>query len=405
MLFLLAVVVPVMAQQGHTDPEVFADTIRGLSVQYTIGFDAQSPGTSAARYGITRIAATGLASDGATTLTLSPVSSDALPAQTIPNTLGTDYEGQQFLAGNSDVITFSFDYPVLAFGCYLIGNPSPTGDPPIPFWRMRIDGGFEAFSSTEPLATLEPGSDLYFLGVTAKKPFTTVELFSDNDPAAVFSFNVDTLVWATRATETDIAGAKSLSTGTGVVVPDVIVTRVHADRFNVETEDRQFGIAVIGTGVSRGDKVTILGRTTITDPDDERVLDLLQILSALPSSPPRPLGMRTTALGGSPAFGYQVGCVGSYGPNNIGLDVRVWGTITAIAPDFTWFTLDDGADRLSGARGSGVVVMGAISANKRRVGDIVAVTGSVSLFESETGHYPLIRVADKADILTLKPAP
>ena len=56
---------------------------------------------------------------------------------------------------------------------------------------------YKAYSSTIPLTTLGGGNDVYFLGVISEKtPISEVYLYSDNDPSAVFSFNIDDVLYA-----------------------------------------------------------------------------------------------------------------------------------------------------------------------------------------------------------------
>ncbi|MBI2844671.1 MAG: hypothetical protein HYX78_14855 [Armatimonadetes bacterium] len=390
--------VAVQAATGYTDRDAFDAATAGYIQKTITNFDLQAAGTPATSYGSLSIAADGLASDGATSVALSPVATDAYTPTSTPNSMGPSTDNQ-FLAGNSDTITFTFSSPLYAFGLYLVGNPSPTGDPPIPFWRMRAnntDAGFDAYSATDPLYSLGAGNDVYFLGiVSTDQPFTQVTLHSDNDPAAVFSFNVDDLVYATLPAETTIADAKTMATGE--VRIKAVVTRVHSDRFNIETADRTFGMTVLGTGATRGKGVTLTGNVTGTS-DDERAIVLYGIVSEADSAAPGSFGMGSKSVGGATTSGLQIGIPDSQGPNNIGLDATIWGTITGKAADDSWITVDDGAGRASGKPTTGVKVVGAINAAGRSIGDFVVVRGSVSLWKSGSSHYPLIRVAQASDI-------
>lgn len=392
--------VPCQAQTGYTSPPMFSSAITGYSVRVSTSFDGQDDETKAVKYGIMGISASGLDSDGATVIKLGTIATGDFPAASPRNSLGVSWEDHQFLAGNGDVITFTFTRPVHAFGLCLIGNPSPTGKPAIPFWKLRVntDPDFEAFSAIDPLTSLGEGNDIYFLGVVSPEvPFTEAVLYSDNDPAAVYSFNVDDVVFAVDAQAVSLGDAKALASG-DVVISDVIVTRVHSDRFNVETEDRSFGMAVKGAGATRGKRVSLFGGVT-GNSDGERVLELAQILSQTDATPPQPLGMTTRSVGGSQTVGLQIGCPDSIGPNNIGLDVKVWGKITAIAPDFNWITVDDGVGHPSGEGPIGLAVVGAINARTRQVGDCISVTGSSSMFGATDGSHSLIRVAQPEDIV------
>lgn len=398
LILLVSLLGSAYGQRGYTDFGEFWTDTAGLNVRYTINFDDLAAGADASIRGITTIGAEGLASDGASLQQLMPIASNSFTPYSAPNALGVAADNQ-FLAGNGDRVSFTFARPVFAFGLFLIGNPSPTGDPPIPFWRMRNDLGTEAFSATEPISSLGPGDDVYFLGILSEKPFTDIQLFSDNDPAAVYSFNIDNAIWCMDAYQANLAGAKSLASGTEILLSDLIVTRIHSDRFNIEKADRSSGIAVRGLGASRGRTISLLGTLDITSPDNERVINLLQIISQTAATAPRPLGMMTRSVGGGASSGLQIGCVGSIGPNNIGLDVSIMGRITDVASDLSWITVDDGCARDSGVGPTGVRVVGEIG--ERLKGELVSVRGSASLFSSAAGYYPLIRVSHGKDIMPL----
>lgn len=390
------------AATAHTDPGVFNTGIAGYNVKVIRDFDSQAAGTSAANYPMLQTSAMGLDSDGSTSINLPPIATDAYTTLSSPNSLGVSGSDHQFLSGNGDRISFMLSRPVYAFGMRLVGNPSPTGDPAIPFWKMSVNvrGGFDAYSGTEPGKTLEPGTDVYFLGVISEdEPFDRVDLYSDNDPDAVFSFNVDDMVMATSAQKVSLAEAKELE-DVDVLVPDVIVTRVHSDRFNVEEGNRSQGMAVLGTGTVRHKAVTLFGTVTGTS-DDERGIQLLDLPKQENSTAPAPLGMGALALGGSGESGKQIGCDGSLGANNIGLDVAIWGKVTWREWGGNWLTVDDGSGRDSGTGYPGVKVVGEFGGLNIVPGTMVRVVGSSSLYKSGTKHHPLVRVAQPQDIVGL----
>jgi hypothetical protein len=223
-----------------------------------------------------------------------------------------------------------------------------------------------------------------------------VDIYSDNDPAAVYSFNVDSVTVATEALDTTLDKAKSLESG-NVIVHDLAVMRAHSDRFNVETRDRAIGTAVLGTGPGRGMDLTFLGSVEKTG-DDEKVIRLVHLIGATQADPPGSLMMGTKAVGGGASLGLQPGCEQSYGPNNIGLDITICGTVTAVAPDHSWITVDDGAGRDSGMASLGVKVVGEFWGNGVSVGNMLRVMGSCSLFRAGEKYYPLIRVASPMDV-------
>lgn len=181
-------------------------------------------------------------------------------------------------------------------------------------------------------------------------------------------------------------------------------TRLGAQQLGkLRTHTAAGGLAVLGEGATRGKAVSLLGTVTSTG-DDERVLELVQLMDEADSSAPAPLGMHGKSVGGGSTVGLQVGCDGSVGPNNIGLDVAVWGAVTAFdtSPAHAWATIDDGSGRDSGMGSIGIKVEGPyIWGNGLSVGQIVRVQGSSSLFKVGSEHYPVVRVAEWSDIMPL----
>ncbi|MCE5198855.1 MAG: hypothetical protein ABFD54_00285 [Armatimonadota bacterium] len=391
------------AETAYTDATAFNTAVAAHGLNFVVSLDSQDAGSDADAYGMLTMSADGLQSDGSTHNAVQPVATNAYSATSSPNSMGGSNSRNQFLAGNGDKIVFNLSYPVNAFGVRLIGNPSPTGDPAIPFWRMHANtgSGFDAYSAVEPLQTLSMGNDVYFLGIVSEESFNQVELYSDNDLAAVFSFNVDDMAVAADVNTLSLAQVKS-SGSQAVVVSGIVVTRIHSDRFNVEANNRANGLAVLGNGATRGKEVSLFGEVQTT-PDGERVLNLIHLINEQEPTTgiPAPLGMGGRAVGGGATECLQIGCDGSAGPNNIGLDVVIWGKITGIAPDYTWMTVDDGSDRENGTIYHGVMVSGDILAQDRHVGDHVRVQGSASLLLSGENHYPLVRVAQSSDVTGL----
>ncbi|MEN6355727.1 MAG: hypothetical protein ABFD83_01435 [Armatimonadota bacterium] len=398
-IYMLAASLASYAATAYTGSAPFNTAISGFAFSKVFDFDSYTAGTSVTACGMAAISAQGLDCDGATTIDLQPVAADAYSTGSTPISVGVSGSENQFLAGNGDHITFGFSRPIHAFGIYLIGNPSPTGDPAIPFWKMHASSGFDAYSATEPIQSLSLGNDVYFLGIVSPgSPFSQINLYSDNDPAAVYSFSVDNMILAADVPQLTLAEAKTNASG-DFVVSDIIVTRVHADRFNVEKSDWSGGMAVLGGGTSRDKAVSLFG--TIQDTgDDEHVLKLVQLMNEADSTAPTALGMSCKSVGGGSSVGLQIGCTGSVGPNNIGLDVVAWGKVTAYDTTLAhaWITIDDGSHRDSGMGSLGVKVEGPVWGDGRYIGEMVRVQGSSSLFKSGSDHYPLIRLAESGDI-------
>lgn len=187
-----------------------------------------------------------------------------------------------------------------------------------------------------------------------------------------------------------------LPQGTGVAVSGVVVTRVHTDRFNIEPANRAGGLAVIGSGAVRGKTVTLLG--TVGYSGAEVILNLTSILEQVDApTTPEPLVMSNKTAGGA-GYGNQHGVTGSVGPNNIGLDVTLFGVVKHIQGDLSYMTIDDGSG-LTGRYGeAGVRVVGNLGAARFQEGDFVIAVGSMSIEQSNGIYHPLLRVANLSDI-------
>ncbi|MEN6519744.1 MAG: hypothetical protein ABFD46_01125 [Armatimonadota bacterium] len=399
-LCLLTTASALQAATAYTDATAFTAAVAEQGLNFVICLDSQASGSSANSFGMLKITADGLQSDGSTRTAVQLVVTDTYSTTSGQNAIGASGSGDQFLAGNGDKIVFNLSHPVNAFGVRLIGNPSPTGTPAVPFWRMHANtgSGFDALSATEPFQILSKGNETYFLGIVSEEAFDQIELYSDNDPAAVFSFNVDDISVAADVKALNLAQAKS-SEPQAVVIPGIVVTRVHSDRFNVETQDRACGLAIMGSGATRGKEISAFGEL-LCNAEGERVLNLIHLIDEYDPEfgTPAPLGMTNRSVGGGSPAGFQIGCDGGMGLNNIGLDVTIWGEITDIASDFTWMTIDDGSRRDNGTEHSGIKIVGSINAQSRQVGDRVKVQGSSSIFKSGVKYYPAVRVAQSSDI-------
>ncbi|MEN6373098.1 MAG: hypothetical protein ABFD64_13925 [Armatimonadota bacterium] len=399
-LCLLTTASTLQAATAYTDADSFTAAVAEQGLNFVLCFDSQASGSSATSFGMLKLTADGLQSNGSTRITVQPVITNTYSTTSGQNAIGGSGSREQFLAGNGDKIVFNLSHPVHAFGLRLIGNPSPTGTPAIPFWRMHANAGsgFDVLSATEPFQILNKGNDVYFLGIISKEAFDQVELCSDNDPTAIFSFNVDDIVVAADVKVLNLAQVKSAEPQ-AVVIPGAVVTRVHSDRFNVETQDRACGLAVMGSGTTRGKEVSVFGEL-LCNADGERVLNLIHLIDECDPEPgiPAPLGMTNRSVGGGSPAGFQIGCDGGTGLNNIGLDVTIWGEITDIASDFTWMIIDDGSHRDNGTAHLGIKVVGSINARSRQVGDRIKVQGSSSIFKSGTKYYPVIKAAQPSDI-------
>jgi hypothetical protein len=194
--------------------------------------------------------------------------------------------------------------------------------------------------------------------------------------------------------------------------------------FYVQEGDRSSGIRVIAgdardiplppVGVRPGDLVNVTG--IISTIDGERTIGRLTqdgaaheaaftVVGSV-SNPVSPVGMRVKDLGGA-AVGPTLGVTGGLGANNVGLLVRVVGTVVSVSNDergVTVLYIDDGSNTPCGsATGVKVYAPGA----SVQVGDLVVVTGvsSVEQYDSSqavAGDESLIRVVMPRDGLNVE---
>ena len=134
------------------------------------------------------------------------------------------------------------------------------------------------------------------------------------------------------------ADAKRLEDGRNVVLSGQIVSRVWTGLpwvCYVQAPDRASGIRVQGTGTAptAGKMVTVSGLMDSFGP--ERMISATEVIPTGSPGEPRPLGLIERALGGGdfeydpgPPVTGQIGVQGGCGTNNIGLLVRIAGTVT-----------------------------------------------------------------------------
>lgn len=205
------------------------------------------------------------------------------------------------------------------------------------------------------------------------------------------------------------ADAKKIEDGKGVVLSDAIVSRVWSGNpwvCYVQDANRCSGIRVQGTGTApaAGDSITITGTMT-TDQYERMILASIITPSGNPGEP-KPLGVNSTATGGS-GFEYEpgppaTGQMGiSYGVNNVGLLVRVAGYVRRSEAGESFFYLDDGSNLNdnSGADGIRCIADGLTKPGAER---FVVVTGVVGLTDVNGNPARCLRIQRDTDIITLK---
>lgn len=194
----------------------------------------------------------------------------------------------------------------------------------------------------------------------------------------------------------DIVGFKSVANGTLVSGIDGFVTAAFTDFFYIRTSDRTSGIRVKSTGhtLTAGNKVHIVGRID-TNTDSERYIDASSAVKIVGSGTTLPLHMSIKSLGGTP-FGLQSGVKDGVGLNNIGLLVRVSGTIKSIdtSTQKSWFTIDDGSGVVKVIVSAGTVIPD--------VGHYIAVSGVSSCEKSGSDILYVLRATKGETIKIIK---
>ncbi|MBP6962863.1 MAG: PQQ-binding-like beta-propeller repeat protein [Armatimonadetes bacterium] len=219
----------------------------------------------------------------------------------------------------------------------------------------------------------------------------------ESPTASPLSFTAGTVPWA-----------KSLSDGSPIALVGQIVTASRGqlgDYLYIEEPDRSAGIRVeTDAAVSTGDAVVIGSGTVQTSPDGERFISATDVRRVC-ASVVRASGIINRDLGGED-FVYdeqdgsgQRGVVAGRGLNNIGLLVKIWGTVTQVNPLDNYFYIDDGSALSDGTQTSqvdnvGVRVVPAAGATFPETNDILELTGisSCMIPDGEDEPIRLLRV-------------
>lgn len=188
-----------------------------------------------------------------------------------------------------------------------------------------------------------------------------------------------------------VADAKLLPDGRDVTLLGQVVTAVFPGFCYVEEPDRSSGIEVRFDPVPPRD-CSVLVNGQMATVGGERVLEASSVEVLNQTAPIGPLGMRSVAVGGGD-FGYpplgQRSVAGGVGLNNIGLLVRVCGTVVSSGSQD--FEVDDG----SGCILRCVVPVGV---TPPAAGSVVSATGVSSCEEVGPELHRLLRVRCQSDI-------
>ena len=138
-----------------------------------------------------------------------------------------------------------------------------------------------------------------------------------------------------------VGAAKMLPDGEPVLVQDVVVSAVFPDHYYVQERDRSSGIRVEGAApAAAGHRVSLRG--ILGSAGGERVLlDAELSGSTAAGSVPVPLSVSGRDLGGAALNPFTPGVAGGTGLNNLGLYVRVRGTVTEVSGN--GFRISDGS--------------------------------------------------------------
>jgi hypothetical protein len=173
-----------------------------------------------------------------------------------------------------------------------------------------------------------------------------------------------------------------------------VVTAVFPSGFYIEEQDRSSGIFVQGSGPRAGAIVSVAGMLSANGVGERAILDPVVTVDADsdPLNIPGALRVNGSALGGSQFQTYTAGAAGKKGLNNVGLLVKVAGTI--IGEQETFFTLTDGsADPIK-------VITASLNGLGLEAGDHVYVTG-ISSLELDGVLKPVIRLIEAGGVVKL----
>jgi hypothetical protein len=206
------------------------------------------------------------------------------------------------------------------------------------------------------------------------------------------------------------ADAKRLEDGREVVLTGQVVSRSWTGSpwaCYVQNGDRTSGMRVQGTGTppAAGTQVTVSGTMASSGP--ERMISATEVIQTGSPGEPRPLGLIERALGGGgfeydpgPPVSGQTGVLGGNGTSNVGLLVRVAGTVTRSEPGEDYFYVEDGSALDTG--GIVGVRCTATGLTKPSSGSFAIVTGISGAIDLGGNPTRCLRVQRQTDIL---PAP
>ena len=212
--------------------------------------------------------------------------------------------------------------------CWMGISYGPQPDPRYPSWKTVTDslsGASSELDLSKIVALIFWGTDWGGTG---------------NDFVQIRNLR---LIDDTSRNPIPIPNAKNANDGDTVEVLGAVST-AFASRgvFYIQNIENTCGIQVrASTLPSEGPSVYVKG-VVQTDPETEEMYIQASDWALNGAGNAKPMLMNTQALGGSPVY-RQAGVDISYGPNNIGLQVKIAGRLTAKADDGSWICVSDGS--------------------------------------------------------------
>ena len=224
-------------------------------------------------------------------------------------------------------------------------------------------------------------------------------------PATVTSNNTTTVDFALTASAQSVdtlMDAKKLPDGTAVSIVETLVATAASGAYTdgsyyVENANRVYGIKVLnGRTVTPGSRITGLTGAIQTDSNGERYINSTA-MTVTTGNPLGALGMNNRTAAGSLTQS---------------LLVKIWGNVTAIANDNSYFYVDDGSNVNDGTGNVGIRIdcskstaTGIVAS--RYIGESVSVTGEMGLAKSGSTAFAVIRPTSSLDVAdtVVNPAP
>jgi len=208
-----------------------------------------------------------------------------------------------------------------------------------------------------------------------------------------------------KSSAISISNAKLLGNGSEVTVYG-ITSAVFDSQFYIESSNHCSGIQVrSSSGVPNvGQPVIVTGTVEADDATGELYIQASEWTENGEIKPVEPLALSIKYLGGS-SFWQQIGVKDGLGLNNIGLLVKVSGTVTGKAVDGSHIYVSDGSGVSDGGSSAGVRIdLSSIPDAQRPVvvvGNRVIITGISSMYSFAGDYHRMVRLPSASDLINL----